>query len=213
MSIALVEQLNFEKQMPIDGGSKQQITVAVPCTGAGTYQLGTYFMINLPRCGQDFLFDGPNSFLRFQVNNTDTANTLILDHSCDCFFQKVEVLHGGNVLEVIDNYHQLSALLLDAQVPPTLRNTSLNMTKGCNATLGTIAGLTQTTGASRYYTTTLLSGIVGSLARNYIPVNELQGSIQIRITLVGIAQTTWADTPDVNTDVSVTFPTLNFMQT
>ena len=212
MSIALVEQLNFEKQMPIDGGSKQQITVAVPCTGAGTYQLGTYFMINLPRCGQDILFDGPNSFLRFQVNNTDTANTLILDHSCDCFFQKVEVLHGGNVLEVIDNYHQLSALLLHAQVPsvPTLHNTSLNMTKGCNATLGTIVGLTQTTGASRYYTTTLLSGIVGSLARNYIPVNELQESIQIRITLVGIAQTTWNVIPNPNTSAAVTFSNIEF---
>ena len=103
MSIALVEQLNFEKQMPIDGNCKQQITVAVPCTGANAYNPGTYFMINLPRCGPDYVFDGNNSFLRFQVTNKDTANTLILDHSCDCFFQKVEVLHGGNVLEVIDN--------------------------------------------------------------------------------------------------------------
>ena len=32
---------------------------------------------------------------------------------------------------------------------------------------------------------------MGSLSRNYIPVNELQGSIQIRITLVNAAQTTW----------------------
>ena len=105
MSIALVDQLNFEKAMPIDGGSKQQITVAVPCTGAGSYPLGTYFMINLPRCGPDYVFDGANSFLRFMVTNADANNNLILDHSCDCLFQKVEVLHGGNVLEVIDNYH------------------------------------------------------------------------------------------------------------
>ena len=41
MSIALVDQLNFEKQMPIDGNCTQQITVAVPCTGAGSYNLGT----------------------------------------------------------------------------------------------------------------------------------------------------------------------------
>ena len=47
MSIALVEQLNFDKQMPIDGNCRQQIAVAVPCTGAGTYYPGTYFMINL----------------------------------------------------------------------------------------------------------------------------------------------------------------------
>ena len=34
-----------------------------------------------------------------------------------------------------------------------------------------------------------LSGIVSSLASSFIPVNELQGSIQIRITIVRIAQT------------------------
>ena len=89
--------------MPINGNCKQQMTVAVPYTGANAYNPGTYFMINLPRCGPDFVFDGPNSFLRSQVTNKDTANSLILDHSCDCLFQKVEVLHGGNVLEVIDN--------------------------------------------------------------------------------------------------------------
>ena len=92
MSIALVDQLNFEKAMPIDGDSKQQITVAVPCTGAGSYPLGTYFMINLPRCGPDYVFDGANSFLRFMVTNADANNSLILDHSCDCHFQKVEAL-------------------------------------------------------------------------------------------------------------------------
>ena len=194
MSIALPEQLNFDKHMPIDGGSKQQMTVAVPCTGAGTYNLGTYFMINLPRCGPDYVFDGANSFLRFLVTNNDTTNGHTLDHSCDCLFQKVEILHGGAVLETIDNYHQLSHILLDAQVPPNLRNTSLNMTKGCNATLGTIAGVGPSGhgGANPvYYTTTLISGIVGSLCRGYLPVNDLNGSIQIRITIVSPSQVTW----------------------
>ena len=88
MSIALVEQLNYEKQMPIDGNCKQQMSVAVPSTGAGSYQLGTYFMINLPRCGPDCVFDGPTSFLRFMITNADGANSLLLDHSCDCVFHK-----------------------------------------------------------------------------------------------------------------------------
>ena len=110
MSFALVEQLNFDKQMPIDGNCRQQMTVTVPCTGANAYNPATYFMINLPKCGPDYVFDGPNSFLRFMLTNSDAA-TINLDHSCDCLFQKVEVLHAGNVLEVIDNYHQLSHLL------------------------------------------------------------------------------------------------------
>ena len=89
MWIALVEQLNFEKQMPIDGNCKQQIAVAVPCTGANSYTLGSYFMINLPRCGPDYVFDGANSFLRFKITNNDGANSWLIDHSCDCLFQKL----------------------------------------------------------------------------------------------------------------------------
>ena len=40
MLIASVEQLNFEKQIPIDGGCNR--------------------WINLPRCDPDYVFDGPN---------------------------------------------------------------------------------------------------------------------------------------------------------
>lgn len=197
MSIALPEQLNFDKQMPIDGGSKQQISVAVPCTGANAYNPSSYFMINLPRCGPDYVLDGANSFLRFMVTNKDAAE-LRLDHSCDCFFQKLEILHGGAVLETIDNYHQLSHLLLDAQVDLSSRNTQYSLTKGCNLSYGEIKGTPIATTATRYFTTTLISSIVGSLARSYIPVNDLQGSIQIRITIVGNKGVTWAAAPTAN---------------
>ena len=51
MSLALVEQLNFEKQMPIDGNCQQEISIAVPATGAGSYYPGNYFLLNIPQCG------------------------------------------------------------------------------------------------------------------------------------------------------------------
>ena len=87
-------------------------------------------------------------------------------------------------MEVVDNYQQLSAFLLDAQVDQSSRITGLNMTMGCGTTTAT-PSLGSTFGAAgdKWYSITLLSGIVGSLARNYIPVNDIQGSIQIRITL------------------------------
>ena len=49
MSIALPDKLNYSKNMPIDENCKQQMTVAVPCTGANAYNPETYFIINLPR--------------------------------------------------------------------------------------------------------------------------------------------------------------------
>ena len=39
---------------------------------------------------------------------------------------------------------------------------------GANALYNQVMNYTQ------YFTTTLLSGVVGSLARNHIPINELQ---------------------------------------
>ena len=120
MSIALVDALNFEKSMPIDGNCRQQIAVSVPCTGAQSYNMGTYFMINLPVCGPDYCFDPMNSFLRFKATNNDAAGVLMLGHSADSFFQKLEVMHAGNLLECIDNYQQLSAMLMDSQVDSSI---------------------------------------------------------------------------------------------
>ena len=86
MSIASPEQLDFEQTKPIDGGWKQQTTVSVLCTGAGSYNLG-YFMIILNRCGQDYVLDGPHLFLRNMVINAyATSKKLMLNHSCDHFF-------------------------------------------------------------------------------------------------------------------------------
>ena len=202
MSLALVDQLNFDKQMPIDGNCMQQISVTVPATGSGPYYPGGYFLINIARCGQQFVFDPMNSFLRFKVTNPGDQSCTP-DHRADSFIEKLEVLHAGNVLEQINSYGVLSSMLLDCQVDPYLRRGALNATKGCDAA-GGIKGSTLsasgTAGNSAFYSVTLLSGIVGSLCRNYIPVNELEGSIQIRVTLAASTSACKWTTAPTNTD-------------
>ena len=134
MLVALPEQLNFEKSMPLDGNCKQQIAIAQPITGSGSYTLGSYFIINIPRCGPEYVFDPMNSFLRFNVYNADRTGVLAWDHSVNSIIARLEVLHSGNVLETIDNYPQLSALLIDTQVEQSARS-GLNLTIGCGTTL------------------------------------------------------------------------------
>ena len=212
MSIALVEQLNFEKNMPLDGGCKQQIAVAQPCTGSGAYPLGSYFIINIPRCGPDYVFDPMNSFLRFNASNSDGTGVLDWAHSVNSVISKLEVLHAGNVLETVDNYPQLSALLLDTQIDQSTRINGLNLTMGCGTTLNAPGlGAALAANGSNWYSITLLSGIVGSLARNYIPVNDLQGSIQIRITLahwnqIGI----WSTALAADSDAAISIQNIEF---
>ena len=91
----------------------------------------------------------------------------------DSIFRRLGVYHGRKVLEQIDQYGNLCNMLLDSQVHPVDRAYQWNVCKGTNATVGTRTSTANTLGAagntSRYYTTTLLSGVVGSLSRCYIP--------------------------------------------
>ena len=58
--------------------------------------------------------------------------------------------------------------------------------KGTYSTVGTKTGqntaVAQAGSTSNYYTTTLLSGVVGSLSRCYIPLFALNGYISFRLT-------------------------------
>ena len=80
MSVALPEQLNFEKNMSLSGNCKQQIAIAQPITGSGSYTLGSYFIINIPCCAPDYVFDPMNSFLRFNVYNADKIESTCSFH-------------------------------------------------------------------------------------------------------------------------------------
>ena len=135
MSIALPEQLNYEMPMPLSGGAKQQMAVALPITGAGSYQLGSTFGINIPGCSDDTVFDPCNSFLRFNVYNSDGTGVLTWDHSVNSIIKKLDVLHAGNLVESIDNYGVFSSMMLDCQVDQSTRITGLNLTQGCGTTL------------------------------------------------------------------------------
>ena len=78
MSVALPEQLNFDRMMPLSGGYKQQMAVALPLTGASPYQLGSTFVINIPQYAADRVL---NAFQYFNVHNLDGTSVLVWDHS------------------------------------------------------------------------------------------------------------------------------------
>ena len=123
------------------------------------------------------------------------------------FFQKLEVMHAGNLLECIDNYQQLSAMLMDSQVDSSIRNTCFNMSKGSNVDS---TATTINHGVSVWYSTTLISGIVGSLARNYIPTGSLLGSLQIKITLSNFQQLGRWTTPTTTSNANFSISGIEF---
>ena len=103
----------------------------------------------------------------------------------------MEVLHAGNVLEVVDTHPQLSVFLFDTQVDQAAHITGPNLIMGCGMTLNA-PGLGSTIGdtESNVYSVKLFSEIVGSLARKYRPwtifkdVFKLESHYRIGIKLV-----------------------------
>ena len=75
---------------------------------------------------------------------------------------------------------------MNCQVDPVSRAYQWSMLKGTSTTVGTKTGqrftVAQAGSTSNYYTTTLLSGVVGSLSHCYIPLFALNGYISFSFT-------------------------------
>ena len=103
-TFALPEQLRYDMATPSDLGTDVEMAVVTPYTGSSpiTVQAGNYFIINVPKSGSDAVFDPMNSYLRFKLTLSDTANTagvisVNLGGSCDCLFRRLDVYHGSSV--------------------------------------------------------------------------------------------------------------------
>ena len=88
--------------------------------------------------------------------------------------------------EKIDQYGNLSNMLMNSQVSPVDMAYQWSMLKGTSTTVGTKTGkqfaIAQAGSTFNYYTTTLLSGVVGSLSRCCIPLFALNGYISFHFT-------------------------------
>jgi hypothetical protein len=193
-SFSLPDQLRYDHATPSSLGTNVEMAVVTPYTGsaAQVIQSGNYFIINIPKSGDNCVFDPMNSFLRYKITLTDTANTagginVNLCGNADCIFRRMDVYQGSNVLEQVDQYGNLSNMLMNSQVDPISRAYQWSVLKGTSSTVGTKTGqqfaIAQNSSTSYYYTTTLLSGVVGSLSRCYIPLFALNGYISFRMTL------------------------------
>ena len=79
-TFALPEQLRYDMATPSDLGTDAEMAAVTPCTGSSpiTVQAGNYFIINIPKSGADAVFGPMNSFLRFKLTLSDTANTAVV---------------------------------------------------------------------------------------------------------------------------------------
>ena len=73
----LPDQLRYDRNTPSNLGTDVQVVVTTPFTGSApiTVQAVNYLSINIPKSGDNYVFDAMNSFLCFKLTLSGTANT------------------------------------------------------------------------------------------------------------------------------------------
>jgi hypothetical protein len=99
----------------------------------GTEHTGTrsqVVQLDIP-CGRPGSFlDQSQTFIQFTVK-AKHSGTVHVDSHASCFIHRLEIFHGSNLLESIDNYNVLYNMMLDAQVGGDQRNGHLSVSQGC----------------------------------------------------------------------------------
>ena len=120
-TFALPDQLRYDSATPSSLGTDVQVAVVTPYTGSApiTVQAGNYFIVNIPKTGDSCCFDPMNSFLRFKLTISDTANiaggiAVDLFGNAVCLFRRLDVYQGSSVLEQVDQYGNLSNMLMNS---------------------------------------------------------------------------------------------------
>ena len=113
MDRAAPKNLNYQDVLPVAISSKAQTRSFFPEGGSTYGPIGgaNPNVIRIPVSADAFI-DGPNSYIRCDLNNVDGTHSIGLDYP-QSFIRRVRILSGdGVVIEDIDGYNRLYAGIL-----------------------------------------------------------------------------------------------------
>ena len=156
------------------------------------FQPSSTIKIDIPTGGNVFL-NNKQSFLKFTVTNA-SAGALTLPSSAYGMFTRLEIYHGGNLLESINEYGALCNLFIDAQGATGWRTGYGTITAG---TATSTAGAQIAAGQSSTFAIPLMSGIIGAHLSKYTPLSFMDAdSLRLELTVANLADCVQAANPD-----------------
>ena len=187
---ALTDALNFQPKQP-GASSRSYRTIVLPIN-SGAQNPGDVTKFDIPVGRQNAYIDTSETFLLFQCKNTGTA-TFNLDGSAYCFFNRLDVLSQGQVLESIQNYNVLCNTLLDLQQDALVSTTSgtIHMGTGYDTVESqNIAKFGQTIaagGVQDFAIPLALSGVLGPGCSKYLPISKVT-DLRLELTIENAIQ-------------------------
>jgi hypothetical protein len=154
---------------------------------------GDVTKFDIPVGRHNAFIDTSETYIQFQVKNMSGTVPFNLDGSAYCFFNRLDVLSQGQVLESIQNYNVLCNTLLDLQADGVAGATSMSVHLGTafdNAGNYNIDKFGQTIAVNAvqdFAVPLALSGVLGPGLSKYLPVSKIS-DLRLELTLEAIAQ-------------------------
>ena len=135
--------------------------------------------------------DTTQTYLRLTIKNNDASTGIELDSNGACVINNINIFHGSNLLESVQQYNSLFSYLLDFQMDIGTRVGSSNTLGTSTDTANPRKGLAIS--ASKQLTTCLpvISGVIGTLADKMLPL-ETADDLRIEIGLESLAASVYA---------------------
>jgi hypothetical protein len=161
---------------------------SIPTNNGSTFAATETAQINVPSRRNCFL-DNSNPYWRMTVQNTNTAHAIYVDGTAASFISRIDIFHGSNVLESIQDYGLLFSYLTDFQL-----NTSQRA--GLESTYGTTSnrkGITIAAGGKKTFCIPVMSSIIGCLNEKMLPLG-ISDSIRVEVTFQSLNKGAVVDT-------------------
>ena len=164
--------------------ASRQYRCSVPTSNKSNFNPGDVAIAYIP-ARRNCVLDCANSYIRYTVKNLDPSNNIIFDNNGASVINRLDVFHGSNLLETVQQYNVLYSYLVDFQLDTAKRN-------GLSAMYGTSPAVTALAASRQGLTISpnnlltvcmpVLSGSVGCLADKMLPLN-LADDIRLEFTI------------------------------
>lgn len=200
-SVALTSDLMYNLKPSAPRSRSYRLSVAP--LNKSSFVGGDQIIIELPTGRKNTFLDQSQSYIKFsvQVVTPNTANSSVnLENTAYSFFQRLDVYNSSNLLETINEYGQLSNMLIDTSLTqsdkaglsaligsnnnlvslPTALNTNSTIIQVPGDRSGLSLATTNNISTANLYTFSLpvLSGVIGVNASKMIPLGQLSAPIR-----------------------------------
>jgi len=156
---------------------------SIPTTNATTFAPGSVAISYIPGGRRNTFLDTTQSYVRFTVQNNSAANNFNVDQCGAGFINRLDVFHGSNALESIQQYNVLFNAITDIQCNQSQKYGLQNSFGfGTNSSSFRNGAQVGSGNCRQTFCLPILSGVVGVGLDKMLPLHSLNDDIRLEWT-------------------------------